>query len=267
MPGRRRHGPAPCRRRLRHRCRREIPGQSRHQRGAGRNVHVRSKSPVIPGCATVTEAMVLAELGFTFLEVLPGRGHAAARPGWKGGGRAVAASAVLPDRRHRHEQCARLAWALPNVAAVWRLLGDAEGSRRQAGDFRQASPRPCTRGVRPARLMQPETSAAACGAASAAPSIGRPLILIVIVGSCASYVYWRDGPVKFLEVAWSDSELFASMLVKVLAGCLYRRLPRPCMHARKPPAAGPAPDSGLERHPGYGIRRRHPAGRPLSRSS
>lgn len=45
-------------------------------------------------------------------------------------------------------------------------------------------------------------------------------ILIVIVGSCAAYVYWRDGPVKFIEVVWDDSELFASMLVKVLAGCL-----------------------------------------------
>ncbi len=45
-------------------------------------------------------------------------------------------------------------------------------------------------------------------------------VLIVIVGSCAAYVYWRDGPMQFLEVVWSDSELFASMLVKVLAGCL-----------------------------------------------
>jgi len=46
------------------------------------------------------------------------------------------------------------------------------------------------------------------------------VVLILIVGSCASYVYWRDGPATFLEVVWNDSELFVSMLVKVLAGCL-----------------------------------------------
>lgn len=45
-------------------------------------------------------------------------------------------------------------------------------------------------------------------------------ILIIIVGSCAAYVFWRDGAAKFLDVAWDDAELFASMLVKVLAGCL-----------------------------------------------
>ncbi|ARP99870.1 permease [Pseudorhodoplanes sinuspersici] len=45
-------------------------------------------------------------------------------------------------------------------------------------------------------------------------------ILIVIVGSAASYVYWRDGPAKFLDVVWNDTDLFISMLPKVLAGCL-----------------------------------------------
>jgi Mg2+/citrate symporter len=45
-------------------------------------------------------------------------------------------------------------------------------------------------------------------------------ILIIIVGTCASYVYWRDGTAKFLEVVWSDTDLFISMLPKVLAGCL-----------------------------------------------
>ncbi len=45
-------------------------------------------------------------------------------------------------------------------------------------------------------------------------------VLIVIVASSASYVYWRDGATKFIEVVWSDTDLFLSMLPKVLAGCL-----------------------------------------------
>jgi len=45
-------------------------------------------------------------------------------------------------------------------------------------------------------------------------------VLIAIVGSCAAYVYWRDGLDKFIAVVWDDTDLFLSMLPKVLAGCL-----------------------------------------------
>ena len=55
---------APCRRRLRHRSRREIPGQPRHQLRRSPRPSPRSRSPSLPGCATVSEAMVLSDLGF-----------------------------------------------------------------------------------------------------------------------------------------------------------------------------------------------------------
>lgn len=45
-------------------------------------------------------------------------------------------------------------------------------------------------------------------------------ILIAIVVCAAAYVYWRDGASQFLQVVLSDVDLFASMLPKVLAGCL-----------------------------------------------
>ena len=45
-------------------------------------------------------------------------------------------------------------------------------------------------------------------------------ILIAIVICAAAYVYWRDGAAQFLGVVWGDVDLFASMLPKVLAGCL-----------------------------------------------
>lgn len=49
-------------------------------------------------------------------------------------------------------------------------------------------------------------------------------ILIAIVVTAAFYVYWRDGPAQFLNVVWSDAELFVSILPKVLAGCLLAAL-------------------------------------------
>ena len=45
-------------------------------------------------------------------------------------------------------------------------------------------------------------------------------VLIAIVVTAASYVYWRDGAQQFMRVAWSDIDLFGGMLPKVLAGCL-----------------------------------------------
>lgn len=45
-------------------------------------------------------------------------------------------------------------------------------------------------------------------------------VLIVLVGTAAGYVLWRDGLAKSLQVMWGDAELFGLMLPKVLAGCL-----------------------------------------------
>ena len=49
-------------------------------------------------------------------------------------------------------------------------------------------------------------------------------ILIVLVVSAAAYVFWRDGPARFLDVVWADAGLFARMLPNVLAGCLIAAL-------------------------------------------
>jgi len=45
-------------------------------------------------------------------------------------------------------------------------------------------------------------------------------ILTAIVIASAAYVYWRDGLTQFLSVAWSDADMFAMTLPKILAGCL-----------------------------------------------
>lgn len=45
-------------------------------------------------------------------------------------------------------------------------------------------------------------------------------ILIAIVACAAAYVLWRDGLGRSLDVVWGDTDLFVSMLPKVLAGCL-----------------------------------------------
>jgi uncharacterized membrane protein YraQ (UPF0718 family) len=49
-------------------------------------------------------------------------------------------------------------------------------------------------------------------------------VLIVIVVASAAYVYWRDGADRFLAVVLDDWGLLASMLPKVLAGCLIAAL-------------------------------------------
>lgn len=49
-------------------------------------------------------------------------------------------------------------------------------------------------------------------------------VLVAIVVTAATYVFWRDGPERFFEVIWSDSGLFALMLPNVLAGCLIAAL-------------------------------------------
>ncbi|MFN3350746.1 permease [Pseudorhodoplanes sp.] len=49
-------------------------------------------------------------------------------------------------------------------------------------------------------------------------------ILIVIVVSAASYVLWRDGFARFLDVVIADADLFAWMLPNLLAGCLIAAL-------------------------------------------
>ncbi len=49
-------------------------------------------------------------------------------------------------------------------------------------------------------------------------------VLIVIVVASAAYVFWRDGAERFLGVILDDWGLLASMLPKVLAGCLIAAL-------------------------------------------
>ena len=49
-------------------------------------------------------------------------------------------------------------------------------------------------------------------------------ILIAIVAAAATYVFWRDGLERSLEVVWGDAGLFARMLPNVLAGCLIAAL-------------------------------------------
>jgi uncharacterized membrane protein YraQ (UPF0718 family) len=49
-------------------------------------------------------------------------------------------------------------------------------------------------------------------------------ILITIVVTAAVYVYWRDGAARFLDVIWSDADLFVWMMPNVLAGCLIAAL-------------------------------------------
>lgn len=45
-------------------------------------------------------------------------------------------------------------------------------------------------------------------------------VILLIVVAAAIYVYWRDGVDRFYDVMWSDLDLFADMLPKVLAGSL-----------------------------------------------
>lgn len=49
-------------------------------------------------------------------------------------------------------------------------------------------------------------------------------ILIAIVAAAATYVFWRDGAERSLDVVWGDAGLFARMLPNVLAGCLIAAL-------------------------------------------
>jgi uncharacterized membrane protein YraQ (UPF0718 family) len=46
------------------------------------------------------------------------------------------------------------------------------------------------------------------------------LVIAVLMIAAAALVYLRDGHARFIEVIWSDFDLFADMLPKVLAGCL-----------------------------------------------
>ena len=66
--------------------------------------------PALPGCATVSEAIALAERGFQVLKFFPAEaagGIALAQ----GGGGAFAGAALLSDRRHRYAQCGGLSRA------------------------------------------------------------------------------------------------------------------------------------------------------------
>ena len=86
----------------------------------------------MPGCATVSEAMALAELGFTALKFFP-----AAASGGVGLAerhrRAAPASRLLPDRRRRRANAATYL-ALPNVVCVGGTWV-APAAAIAAGDF------------------------------------------------------------------------------------------------------------------------------------
>ena len=88
--------------------------------------------PVLPGCATVSEAMALAARGFKVLKFFPA--EASGGVAWlKSIARAAARPQVLPDRRDRREERRRLS-RLPQRARGRRLVGRAEG-RDRVGRF------------------------------------------------------------------------------------------------------------------------------------
>ncbi len=90
--------------------------------------------PFLPGCATASEAMALRELGFRALKLFPAEAAGGAKL-LASLGRAAARSALLPDRRHRSRQGARLSEAAQR-ALRRRVVDAAEGGARGARLFR-----------------------------------------------------------------------------------------------------------------------------------
>ena len=167
--------------------------------------------PVLPGCATVSEAMSLAARGFKVLKFFPaeasgGVGVAEIRR------RAAARREVLSDRRDRRQECRDLS-RLPERARGRRLVGRAEGCDRV---WRLA---PASRSLR----ARPPRCAAAPHVqprAAAAPSTGPPPSSRRSPSRPPSSSTFATGRTRFLAILTDDLGLFGLMLPKVLAGCL-----------------------------------------------
>ena len=166
--------------------------------------------PVLPGCATVSEAMALSRARLQGAEVLPRRSLRRHRVAQVGRG-AAARAEILSDRRDRCEQHRGLS-RLPERARGRRLVGRPEG---------------CGRG----RRFRPHHAARARGRARARTrrmSARRPrrafdwsaAVIATLAFGSAAFVYFRDGQARFLAILVDDCRLFGTMLPKVLAGCL-----------------------------------------------
>ena len=166
--------------------------------------------PVLPGCATVSEAMALVGARLQGAEVLPRRSLRRHRVAEIGRG-AAARHQVLPDRRDRREKHRGLS-RLPERARGRRLVGRAEGCDR--GRRFCAHHAACARGVRAARrrMSRPARKRRAFDWSAA-------VIAALAIGS-AIFVFFRDGQARFLAILTEDLGLFGTMLPKVLAGCL-----------------------------------------------
>ena len=97
-----------------------------------------SPVPFLPGCATASEAMALRELGFRALKLFPAEAVGGAKL-LASLCRAPARSALLPDRRHRSRQGARVPEAA-ECALRRRLVDAAEGGARGGRLSRGRSP-------------------------------------------------------------------------------------------------------------------------------
>ena len=94
--------------------------------------------PVLPGCATVSEAMALAALGFQALKFFPAEA-AGRRPVPEIHRRPTAGPALLPHGRHRPGQCGELSGPA-QCGGSGRLLGGAR--RRHPRRRLRQGPRP-----------------------------------------------------------------------------------------------------------------------------
>ena len=166
--------------------------------------------PVLPGCATVSEAMALSVRGFKVLKFFPA--EASGGIAWL---KSVAAPLpdikFCPDRRDRRKKHRGLP-RLSERARGRRLVGRAEGCDR--GRRFCAHHQARARGVRAARrrMSRPARKRRAFDWSAA-------VIAALAIGS-AIFVFFRDGQARFLEILTEDLGLFGTMLPKVLAGCL-----------------------------------------------
>ena len=164
--------------------------------------------PVLPGCATVSEAMALCGARLQGAEILPGRGLRRDRVAEVGGG-AAGRGEILPDRRNRRQE-RRVLSRLPERARGRRLVGRAEGRVSRpaispASRSLRARPPRCAADMSVRRRRAFDWSAA---------------VITVLAVTSAALVYRRDGQARFLAILTDDLGLFGMMLPKVLAGCL-----------------------------------------------
>ena len=94
------------------RCRRGVPGQPRHAARRWPRRLTDAPVPALPGCSTVSEAMMLMDFGFPVLKFFPAESSGGVR--WL---KAIAAplpqTQILSDRRHRRGATPRPIWRCP----------------------------------------------------------------------------------------------------------------------------------------------------------